>query len=93
MVPGHATVWNMTETFFERCAIRFRCSGRVYAVYACLFSNALLFVILLSTNVTAGVIYLFCFAGVVAACTCVACTRNLCERYLETKTDVSRSEV
>ncbi len=92
-MPCHATVGNMTETGYERCAIRFRCSGRVHTVYACLFSNALLFVILLSTNVTAGVIYLFCFASVVAACTCVACTRYLCERFLESKTNVSRSEV
>ena len=50
------------------------------SVYTCLFLNALLFVVLMCTNITAGIIYLFCFASLVVVCAGFACARYLCER-------------
>jgi hypothetical protein len=83
----------MTETRCDPCVVRFSCDGRVGVVYTCFFANALIFVILLCTNITAGVIYLFCLVSVVAVCICFACTRYLCEMRLATNTKVSCSEV
>ncbi len=70
---------NMTETW----------SGRVGTVYACFFFNALLFVVLMSTNITAAIIYLFCCASLVAVCSGIACTRYLCETYAPTRVSSS----
>lgn len=53
---------------------------RENGVYAFLCFNAILFVILMSTNITAGIIYLFCFTSIVTVCVCFACVHQLCEK-------------
>jgi hypothetical protein len=64
------------------------CSERVGIVYTCLCLNALLFVVLICTDLTAGIIYLFCFVSVAGTCACFAAARYVLETYFPPRANV-----